>query len=266
MWNITNNKDYRDYKFSNKTILKNAELIEMFYVGILDKGFINLKNTAPLFSKLPEILVLTFDMLVLADKSFSEKNAVSTMVLLSAACEYVVKYSLMEIGIHKDNEGKDYEDRFHNFETIEMWKVFEKAKNVLPKFVAKELDIENALKRLNNFKHLNSLNVIYMHYSFVDERFGEDWKRYLSIKRRRVVDVIDETTNFFSIAMFVMFFGGCYEYFTSSDYLDSLEMDEVPEKDSQYFVAPWFESFLHGFPNIKSSCIKDGYVIQKFKE
>lgn len=123
----------------------------------------------------------------------------------------------------------------------EMYKLIWKCKDLINinKIIDKDNRYENIRKRCNDHMHYN-----YFYYMQLNSE--------ISIQNAKVyIDVINDDLLDLIILHFAYLFTLNGHYMASSDYIDCLEMNIEPEKDSQYWVAPFIQEFFNKFIKIR---------------
>jgi hypothetical protein len=123
-------------------------------------------------------------------------------------------------------------------------------KEQLPEYRIMSQYIRNSrdLKEINDFLYCDDLykNIRercndHTHYNYFKNVLLNDSETYLK-GRARYLDELSEDVRFIFIFHLSYICTICQHYMISSDYLDHLECGMAPPEDSQYWVAPFFQS------------------------
>ena len=137
----------------------------------------------------------------------------------------------------------------------EMYKLILKCKDLrnINKIINKDTRYKNMRDRCNDHMHYN-----YFHYMQLNSRINiQNAKVYIDVINDDLLDLI--------ILHFAYLFTLNGHYMASSDYIDCLELNIEPEKDSQYWVAPFIQEFFNKFikirrPDISKEIINDTFM------
>lgn len=117
----------------------------------------------------------------------------------------------------------------------------------------------------DHYKKLRNRCNDHTHYNFYSNLLLNDPAIYIEKRLKTLNEFTIDVRDIFILHISYLFYSKCH-YMASSDYIDSLECGLIPEKDSQYWVAPFvqeiFDEVLKKYRPDVAARIKDHTCMQ----